>query len=305
MNRRHLLLSSLAVTGGLTLVACVSGPVAVVEPAFVSDRIGVSVEGAGSDVILIPGLTSHPAIWDTTAAHLVASGHRVHRVWVSGFAGRPAGANATGDQVGQPVAEEIARYIREQGLVRPAVIGHSMGGWMGLVLAARHPALVGRLMVVDMMPFMGAMFGPPGATPDQVRPVADQIRDGIRTTPVDQRRARAEATIAGMVRTESLREGPIRHTLDSDYDVAGRSFHELIVTDLRPELANITAPTTVLYVTPTGAPLTDEQLDVFYQLSYQTLPGHRLVRIPDAAHFIMFDNPARFFAEVDAFLSPE
>jgi len=305
MNRRHLLLSSLAVSGGLTLAACVSGPVADVGPAFVSDRIGVSVEGAGSDVILIPGLTSHPSIWDTTAAHLVASGHRVHRVWVSGFAGRPAGANATGDQVGQPVAEEIARYIREQRLDHPAVIGHSMGGWMGLVLAARHPDLVGRLMVVDMMPFMGAMFGPPGATPDQVRPVAEQIRDSIRSVPLDQRRARAEMTIAGMIRTESLREGPIQHTLDSDYDVAGRSFYELIVTDLTPELVNITAPTTVLYVTPTGAPLTDAQLDAYYALAYAGLPHHRVVRIPDAAHFIMFDNPDRYFAEVDAFLSTE
>lgn len=302
MNRRHLLLSSLAASGALALGACATVPVA---PSFSSERIGVSVEGRGPDVILIPGLSSHPEIWDTTAAHLVGTGHRVHRVWVSGFAGRPSGANAVGETVGQPVADEIARYIREQGLNRPAVIGHSMGGWMGMVLAARHPELVGRLMVVDMLPFMGAMFGPPGATPDQVRPVADQIRDSIRAVPLDQRRARAEQTIAGMVRTEGLREAPIQHVLDSDYDVVARAYHELIVTNLMPELANITAPTTVLYVTPTGAPLTDAQLDGYYQASYASIPQHRLVRIPDSAHFIMLDNPALFFAEVDAFLSPE
>ena len=131
MNRRHLLLSSFVVAGALSLGACATVPSA---PAFASERIAVSVEGRGPDVVLIPGLSSHPEIWNTTAAHLVASGHRVHRVWVSGFAGRPAGANASGETVGQPVAEEIARYIREQGLNRPAVIGHSMGGWMGLVL---------------------------------------------------------------------------------------------------------------------------------------------------------------------------
>ena len=300
MDRRHLLVGFGAV--GLAACATTGAPTA---PPFTSDRIAVSVEGAGSDVVLIPGLTSHPSIWDETAAHLVSTGHRVHRVWVSGFAGRPAGANASGDQVGQPVAAEIARYIREQGLVRPAVIGHSMGGWMGMVLAARNPDLVGRLMVVDMMPFMGAMFGPPGATPEQVRPIAEQIRESIRTTPMDQRRARAEMTIAGMVRNEAMRESPTQHVLDSDYDVAGRSFHELIVTDLRPELSNITAPVTVLYVTFAGAPLTDAQLDAYYVASYASVPGARLVRVPDAAHFIMFDNPTRFLAEVDAFLSPE
>ncbi len=300
MDRRNLLMGF----GAVGLAACATTGAPAARP-FVSDRIAVSVEGAGSDVLLIPGLTSHPSIWDETAAHLVSTGHRVHRVWVSGFAGRPAGANAVGDQVGQPVAAEIARYIREQGLVRPAAIGHSMGGWMGMVLAARNPDLVGRLMVVDMMPFMGAMFGPPGATPEQVRPVAEQIREGIRNVPEDQRRARAEMTINGMVLTESRREAPIQHTLDSDYDVAGRSFYELIVTDLRPELANITAPVTVLYVTPVGAPLTDAQLDAYYVASYANVPGARLVRVPDAAHFIMFDNPTRFLAEVDAFLSPE
>ncbi|WP_296820412.1 alpha/beta hydrolase [Brevundimonas sp.] len=297
MHRRNLLIG----IGGLTLAACATTPT---RAPFISDRIGVTAQGSGPDVILIPGLTSHPEIWDDTAAHL-AGRYRVHRVWVSGFAGRPAEANASGEQVGQPVAAEIARYIAEQGLARPAVIGHSMGGWIGMVLAARHPDLVGRLMVVDMLPFMGAMFGPPGVTPDQLRPIADQIRDGIRNTPLDGREAQAAQTIAGMVRTESLRAGPIRHTLESDYDVAGRAFHELVVTDLRPELSNITAPVTVLYVTPTGAPLTDAQLDAFYQLSYANVPGARLVRVPDAAHFIMFDNPTRFFAEVDAFLSAE
>ena len=299
MNRRHLLLGFSA----LSLAACATLPEA---PApFVSDRIAVSVEGSGPDVILIPGLTSHPSIWDGTAAHLVARGHRVHRVWVSGFAGRPAEANASGDQVGQPVAAEIARYIRERRLAHPAVIGHSMGGSIGMALAARNPDIVGKLMVVDMMPFMGAMFGPPGVTPDQVRPIADQIREGIRNAPVAGRRAQAEQTIAGMVRTESMRVGPVQHSVDSDLDVVARSFHELIVTDLRPELANITAPTTVLYVTPTGSPLTDAQLDEYYRLSYANIAGVRLVRVPDAAHFIMFDNPSRFMAEVDAFLSPE
>lgn len=298
MNRRHLLLSF----GLLGLAACAS--TSGMGAPFMSDRIAVSVEGEGPDVILIPGLSSHPEIWDTTAQHL-AGRHRVHRVWVSGFAGRPAGANATGDTVGQPVAEEIARYIREQGLQRPAVIGHSMGGWMGMVLAARHPDLVGRLMVVDMMPFMGAMFGPPGATPEQVRPIADQILAGIRTATPEARRAMAEQTIAGMIRTEDRRPQAVQHSLDSNSDVSGRAFHELIVTNLTPELARITAPVTVLYVTPTGAPLTDAQLDAYYTAAYSTVPRHRLIRVPDSAHFIMLDQPARFFSEIDAFLSAE
>ena len=53
-----------------------------------------------------------------------------------------------------------------------------MGGSWAMMVAGRHPGLAGKVMVVDMMPFLGAMFGGPGATPESLRPVAEQIRRG-------------------------------------------------------------------------------------------------------------------------------
>lgn len=44
--------------------------------------------------------------------------------------------------------------------------------------------------------------------------------------------------------------------------------HELIVTDLRPELSRITAPLVVLYVKPLGVPISDEQIDSGMRESY-------------------------------------
>ncbi|MGZ8406840.1 MAG: alpha/beta fold hydrolase, partial [Caulobacteraceae bacterium] len=89
----------------------------------------------------------------------------------------------------------------------------------------------------------------------------------------------------------------------SDRGVSTRAMHELIATDLRPELANITAPTTVLYIWGPGYPVSAEQLDAYYAMTYANLKGVKLKRIPDAAHFIMLDQPARFQAEVKAFLT--
>lgn len=302
MNRRTLLM--LTIAGGAAAACARVAPAPVVAaPAFASDRFGVTVEGQGPDVIFIPGLTSHPEIWDQAVAGL-GGGRRVHRLHLSGFAGRPADGNAEG-LVSAPVAEEVARYIREAGLVRPAVVGHSMGGAIGLMLAARHPDLVDRLMVVDMLPFMGVMFGPPGSTAESVRPVADQIRDGMAGSTPEQWRASGAQSIAGMVRTEALREGPIRHSATTDQDVAARAMHELITTDLRPELPRIAAPTTVLYVAFEAPGMTPELTDTIYRMSFAGLPGVRLTRIEEAAHFIMFDQPERFQAELDAFLSAE
>jgi pimeloyl-ACP methyl ester carboxylesterase len=270
---------------------------------FESGRFHVRIDGPEhpvGDVILIPGLSSSPEVWDGLTEQLKGR-YRVHRIHVQGFAGAPAEDNATGP-VSAPVAEDIARYIAEKGLNKPAVIGHSMGGTIGMMLAARHPDSVGKLMVVDMIPFMGAIFGGPGATAESVVPMADQIYAGMSSGPEESYRQQAAASVTGMINTESLRAGPLEDTATSDRAVSASAFRELIVTDLRPELARITAPTTVLYVKFNDPRMTNDMVDGIYRASYSTLPSARMKRIDDSAHFIMLDQPAAFAAEVNAFL---
>jgi len=270
---------------------------------FESGRFHVRVDGPEhpvGDIILIPGLSSSPEVWDGLTEQLKGR-YRVHRIHVQGFAGAPAEDNATGP-VAAPVAEDIARYIAEQGLNKPTVIGHSMGGTIGMMLAARHPDSVGKLMVVDMVPFMGAMFGPPGTTAESVVPMADQIHAGMTSAPEEQYRQQAAASVTGMINTESLRAGPLEDSARSDRTVSSNAFRELVVTDLRPEIGRITAPTRVLYVKFNDPRMTNEITDAIYRASFATLPGATLTRIDDSAHFIMLDQPARFAAEVNAFL---
>ena len=76
----------------------------------------------------------------------------------------------------------------------------------------------------------------------------------------------------------------------------------MIVTDLRPDLANIRVPLLVLYVLPQGAPLTAEQIDQYYAASYANAPNHQVRRVQDSYHFIQFDQPELFQRELRAFL---
>ena len=270
---------------------------------FASDRLHVRVDGpeGAPDLILIPGLSSSPEIWQGTVDHLGA-GWRVHRIHIQGFAGAEPKGNATGP-VAAPVAEEIARYITENKLDHPVVVGHSMGGTIGMMLAARHPDLVGKLMVVDMIPFMGAMFGPPGTTAESVAPIAEQVYQGMSTASPADYQTRAEATVTGMVNNAEARPQVLGDTRNSDQQVSSAAYRELILTDLRPELSKITAPTEVVYVKFNDARMTPEITDMIYQTSFANLPGVTLKRIDDAAHFIFLDQPAAFNAELDAFLA--
>lgn len=284
----------------LAAACATAGAPAEARSAFASDRISVEVRGSGPDVVLIPGLSSHPHVWDSTIA--AVPGYRYHLVHVAGFAGKPAGANASGAVI-EPVAEEIARYIREARLDRPAIVGHSMGGSWAILVAGRHPELASRVMVVDMLPFLGAMFGGPAATPETLRPMAEQMRAGMASMAGPARRAAIEPMIASMVRTETLRPRIVEDSLNSDQAVSTQAFYELIIADYRPDLARIRVPLTVLYVVPPGAPVTPEQMDQFYRASYASVPGAVVRRIPDSYHFIMLDQPEVFQRELRTFLT--
>jgi pimeloyl-ACP methyl ester carboxylesterase len=268
--------------------------------AFASDRISVEVRGSGPDVVLIPGLSSSPDVWNGSVA--AVPGYRYHLVHVAGFAGKEPDANASGPVVA-PVAEEIARYIEEEGLSRPALVGHSLGGSWAMMVAARHPELASKVMVVDMLPFMGAIFGPPGSTPDSVRPIAEQIRQGISSSSGEARRRTIEQTIATMVKTESLRAAPVEQSMSSSPAVSGQAMYDLITTDLTPELRNIKVPVTVLWVVPPNAPVNEAQMAGFYRMAYANVPQATVRRVPDSYHFIMLDQPDAFRRELRAFLA--
>lgn len=263
--------------------------------AFTSDRISVVTRGDGPDLILVPGLGSHRNVWDSIAGPLEAN-YRLHIVQVNGFAGVAPGANADGP-VSAPVAEEIARYIGAAGLTKPALVGHSMGGTIGMMLAARHPDLLGHLMVLDMVPFMGPFIAGPDATSETVRPIADRIR----VVP-DSFVGEFTTMVSSMTNREALRAGLAQNVTASTQSTVVNAFHELLVTDLRPELARITAPMAVLYVVPDAGPVPPDQYEAGTRAAFAIIPNVKLVKIENSLHFIQLDQPARLVAEIEAFV---
>lgn len=291
-----------AAGAALSLAGCSKAPAPPADQAadrpFASDRITVVTRGTGPDVVLVPGLDSHRDVWDGVADSLEAR-YRVHLVQVNGFAGLAPGANADGP-VSAPAAEEIGRYITEAGLNRPAVVGHSMGGTITMMLAARHPELVGHLMVVDMPPALGAMFTPPGSTAEAVRQMADSMRAGILAAAPGT--GMFEQMVPTMTKIDSMKPMLLEGARGSHRATTANAFHELIVTDLRPELPRITAPMTVLYVLPPNSPIPLAQYDSAMRAAYAGAPSAQIVKIEDSYHFIQFDQPGRLIAELDALM---
>ena len=256
--------------------------------------------GEGAPVIFLHGNASSATYWEEIMLALPA-GFRAYAPDLRGY-GDTEDKLIDATRGASDWVDDILGLLDALKIDKAHVVGHSMGGTIGMMLAARHPEAVGRLMVVDMIPFMGAMFGPPGTTAQSVVPVADQVFTAQSTAPRDQYLTQARAAVTGMIKTEAARPGPLADVETSDQQVSASAFRELIVTDLRPELSKITAPTEVLYVKFNDPRMTNDMVDGIYRASFRNLPGATLKRIDDSAHFIMLDQPARFEAEVNAFL---
>ena len=252
---------------------------------FSSTRFSVEVVGSGPDVILIPGLTASREVWRGTVN--AVPGYRYHLVQVAGFAGTPAAGNAKGEVVA-PLAAEIARYIEAKGLKKPALVGHSMGGTVAMMVAARHPQRAGKVMVVDMLPQPAGLLG---SSADGVRGLADALKDLGAS---ESGRSLIQSAIRMFGNAEAQEKG-------SDPDVVARATHELAVTDLTRELPKIAAPLTVVYAAPDAH--RRAAADRSYAAAYKARAGAKLVRIDDSGHMIMYDQPARFRATLKAFLA--
>src|SRR5262249_24349488 len=161
-------------------------------------------------------------------------------------------------------------------LQKPAVVGHSMGGTIAMMLAARHPDQVGKLMVLDMPPFLGEMFQGPGTTLERMCPIADSTRKGMLAEPKDSFLTEMGEMISGMTRKDALLPVLLGMVKASDQKVVPDAFYELLITDLRPELPNITMPFTVLYVVPPNTPVPAEQYEAGMKASFANAKNVRL-----------------------------
>lgn len=260
----------------------------------VRDRFSDEIVGSGPDLVFIPGLESSRATWKAAAERLKAK-YRIHLIQVAGFAGESVRGNATGEVL-VPTAEAIDAYLVEQHLTPAVLIGHSIGGTMTLYLAQHHGDHYKKVLIVDALPFYAVVMAGPSATVEGVKPMADAIRASNKPAP------NSDQMIARLVSAPADRAMVAAWAAASDPGAVNRAIADDLMLDLRPGLASISVPVTMLYPDNVSGGAPPGAMDAFYQGAFAPLPHKTLVRIDNALHFIMLDQPAQFDAALDAFL---
>ena len=268
---------------------------AAAPTAFTAD-----VTGQGRPLVLIPGLASSGEVWQGTVARLCCpqAKRQCHVLTLAGFAGVPAIA---GDLLAK-AEQQLADYIVAKKLGQPAIIGHSLGGFLALKMAIDHPRQTGKLLIVDSLPALGAAQLP-SSTPEQLQAMATQMQAAMRAQDAATTSASQRRTVAGMASAPADVERIIGWGQRSDRETVIKAMGTLMASDLRQDVAKIKSPTLVLGTwiaykdyAPRAA------IEATFQQQYAQLPGVQIALADTARHFIMYDQPDWMVARIEQFL---
>lgn len=254
-------------------------------------------------MILIPGLSSSGDVWNSTVARY-QDHYRCYVLTLAGFAGQPAMQGAADRAFMQTVTNQLIAYIRDNHLQRPTIVGHSLGGVITLNLAEQHPQETGPLVIVDSLPFLAQVwFG--SSNEASAQPIAARMRDSI----LDESQLQYQQYVRSGAGTRPLVTGDTDYTLitnwglQSNQQTVADAIYNMLSTDLRPGIKKIQSPMLVMGTwvgTPGGK---EKTVQKEFDRQYAGAQNAKIVIADHARHFIMYDDPTWFFAQMDSFLA--
>jgi N-formylmaleamate deformylase len=244
------------------------------------------------------GVASSGEIWQSTVEALQDK-YQLHIFTLAGFAGvKPIPMQRWGEGYLALQQQAILRYISAHKLNKPVVIGHSLGGYLALALAAKAPEQIGGAINVDGLPALGALFA-------QNRSGQNEAATSSDNKPQPQGGFDPMAMAKSMANNEQWQQRIVADMYRSDGQTSGRVMGELMRSDLRPELANISVPVLTLGALQNGAPYsTPESVQKNYENQLANAPAqfHSFAFSHDAKHFIMADAPQWLNQQIQQFL---
>ena len=112
------------------------------------DGVSINVaewEGQGTPILCIHGITANCRCWDVLASALAPK----HKVIAVDLRGRGQSDKPESGYAIETHVRDILYLLDDLKLSKAAIMGHSLGAFIGLALSAGHPDRVERLILVD------------------------------------------------------------------------------------------------------------------------------------------------------------
>jgi pimeloyl-ACP methyl ester carboxylesterase len=231
--------------------------------------------GDGPPVVLLHGLFGSAASWRGVAREL-ADAYSVCSVDLRNHGRSPRAA----DMSYTAMADDVLRLIEDEGLQRPALVGHSMGGKVAMALALTAPQALRSVTVIDIAPVAYADRWSP-----QLNAMNELIGRSVAMSRDDGRLSADEApTIAMMVPHMATRNAYVDWR--SNLPAISLSIHELCGFPRQLRYLSTELP---LHAIVGG------QSDLVNPVAPETFapmfPRASVEVIPEAGHWVHVDQP--------------
>lgn len=249
-------------------------------------------EGEGNPVVLIHGIPTWGYLWHRVVPVLA----RQHRVLVPDLLG--FGYSDKGDTFDRSIArqaEMIDAWMGQVGIEQADIVAHDIGGGVALRLATLFPKRVRRLCLMNVVCYdswpveLMLQLGHPSAyrkasASTVVAGLKAALKQGFATSPPDEVRDGLLAPYTTEVGKLSL----VRNAA---------ALNTNLTTEITPLLPRVRAHTLILW----GEDDQFQRVEYGERLAWD-IPDARLVRIPDARHFVMWDQPDQVRDQLAGFL---
>lgn len=243
--------------------------------------------GEGSPLIILHGLFGSSDNWLTHAREL-GEKHKVYLVDQRNHGASPHADEFTYEMM----VEDLRRFIKQHDLIRPDILGHSMGGKVAMLFAAKYPDQINKLIVVDIAP--------------KFYPVHHNvILEGLKAIPVNELQSRQDADeqLANYVSLPAVRQFLLKNLKRVDGGFAWKMNLEVIYE----HIANVgngleddqTFEHDTLFIRGSESDYIEDSdipdLDAHF-------PKNHLVTIHGASHWVHVEEPEQLLEAVRVFL---
>lgn len=281
--------------------AAVPPPLPKASATFQSGSLRVDVYGTQGKpaIVFIHGLAVGPWEWSNEIERFGPT-HSIYALTLPGFDGQPAVDGA----LFETVSADFWDLLRTHNIAKPIVLGHSLGGTLGIDLAEQHPDQLGAVIAIDGLPVF------PGfeqMTVDQRAQAITRINTAMAgETPQQFEGFERKYALPYLMTSAQDVDATAPLTARSDPAATARWMSEDLTLDLRPKLASATVP--ILVIAPYDGAIdgrnfvTPQAKQRYYEMLLNGAPRVKVQVIQPSRHFIMYDQPRQLDEAIQSFM---
>ena len=242
------------------------------------------------DLFIIHGFLGMGDNWKTHANKIAENNFRVHLIDL-----RNHGKSFWSDEFSfEIMVEDLYKYAKHYNIKRFCLLGHSMGGNIGMLFAQKYPELLEKIIIVDIIP-------------KQYNPHHETILNGLKSIDFNKIKSRkhVDTHLSKYISDERVRQFLLKNLYWVDKESLGLKLNIKVLIEFKDRLSielkkeiNFDKPSLFLY--GDSSTYVDES---DFPMLYSNFSNIEIIKVPSSGHWVHADNPSFFIDKTINFLN--